>query len=115
DEAKASMENWQKTLNRQQSLLQQGFIARQEVDDSRTALKQAKARWESAQAAQRITKEKTDADLQSAHDQVLQAEATLTAAKAGSLQDQMRAAEEATARENVRQSEAGLRLSKTQR
>jgi multidrug efflux pump subunit AcrA (membrane-fusion protein) len=58
DESRASMENWQRTLNRQQSLLQQGFIARQEVDDSRTALKQARARWESAEAAQRITKAK---------------------------------------------------------
>lgn len=115
DEIRALVDNTARTLRRQETLLQQGFVARQEVDDTRTSYRQASARLKNAEASLNILKEKTAADLQAAKDQVLQAQATLEAARAGRLQDTMRAAEERGARAAVRQSEATLALRRSSR
>jgi RND family efflux transporter MFP subunit len=113
DEARAAATNTQKIVRRQEGLLGQGFISRQEVDDSRTTLEQTRARLASAQANANIVKEKTAADLQAARDQVAQAEAALRMAKANTLQGTMRTAEEQSAREAIRQAEATLQLRKS--
>jgi RND family efflux transporter MFP subunit len=85
------------------------------VDDTRTNYAQAAARLQNAQANLAIVKEKTDADLQNARDQVLQAEATLRAAEAARQQDLMRDAEARNARETVRQAQATLDLRRSSR
>lgn len=110
DEARAAAVNSERIVRRQQALLSRGFISRQEVDDSRTSLQQTQARFQSAQANANIVKEKTAADLQTAQNQVAQAEASLRVAKANTLQGTMRAAEEQNAREAIRQAEATLAL-----
>jgi HlyD family secretion protein len=115
DDAKAALDRNGTLLKRQTALVSQGYISLQEVDDTRAAQKQLKARYDSAQASLDITREKTDADLQAAHDQVLQAEATVRAAEIGRFQDEMRLAEVRNAAETVRQAEASLTLRRTNR
>ena len=115
DDAQEALGNARRLLTRQRALLAQGYIAGQQVDDTRTAYIQAAARLKSANAALNIVKEKTDADLQAAHDKVVESEASLTAAKAGRLSDTMRAAEERSAREARRQAEATLKLRESNR
>ncbi len=113
DEAKAAADNYQRTLNREAELRRQGFISQQQVDDTQTALRQAQARLANASATYGILKQKTQADLQAARDQVLQAQATVDAARAARQNDAMRVADEAGAREAVRQAEADLRYRQT--
>jgi len=115
DDARAAVDNSRRLLKRQQTLLAQGYIANQEVDDTRTAATQTAARLRSAEANLSIVREKTDADLQAARARVLEAEAALAAAQAGRLQVTMREAEERSARHTRRQAQASLALRKTNR
>lgn len=115
DDARAESENVLALRKRQESLLEKGFISAQEVDDTRTRQKQALSRLENAQAALNITREKTQADLEAARDQVLQAQATLESARSGRFQDTMREAEMRSARQTVAQAEASVALRKTGR
>lgn len=115
DEAKASVENDQRVLQRQERLYQRGFASQQDRDNARTAYRLSSARLKNAEASLRVVKEKVEADLQTARNQVVQAQAALAAARAGLLQNQVRSAEAGSARETVRQSEASLELRKTGR
>src|SRR5205823_1282567 len=109
----AAMENSRMVRRRQESLLAQGYIAQQEVDDTRTLYRQNTSRLQNAEASLSIIKEKVAADLQNARDQVKQAEANLEAAKAGRLQEDMKQAQVTSAHEAIRQAEASLSLRKT--
>jgi HlyD family secretion protein len=113
EDAQALVDNTRVQVRRQESLLAEGYIARQEVDNTRTDLKRAQARLESARAALNIIREKTEADLQSARDRVEEAEAALKVANAGRLQDEMRVAERRNAAETVSQAEASVRMRET--
>lgn len=115
DDARASLENFKRLRTRQETLLARGYISRQEVEDTRTQLQQAQARFQSAQASLDIVKEKTQADLLNAHDLVLQAQATREAARAGKEQDVVREAEVRNTREAIRQAEATLALRRASR
>lgn len=115
EDAQALVDNTRLLLRRQEGLLVEGFISRQEVDNTRTEAKRAQARLESSRAALNIVREKTQADLQAARDRVTEAEAALKVAQAGRLQDEMRAAERRAAAEAVSQAEAMLRLRGTGR
>lgn len=110
DDAKVVVTNTRRTLTRGEGLLRQGFIAAQDVDNMRTSWEQAKAKLDSSTANLDIIQEKTRADLQSAKDQVAQAQAALESARAGTLQNSVREAELRNAQQALRQAEATLRL-----
>lgn len=110
EEAREEADNAQQKLARQERLLRQGFIAAQDVDNSRTSQRQAAARLASASANVAIVAEKTEAELQAARDQVAQAQANLEVARASRLQVTLRTAELQTARQALRQAEATLAL-----
>jgi HlyD family secretion protein len=113
EDAEALSENWFRQRKRQEALLVEGYVARQDVENARTEWKRSVARLESAKAAQVIVREKTEADLNNARDRVLEADAALKAAHAGQLQDEMREAEARNAAEAVKQAQATLRLRKS--
>ncbi len=113
DDAHAAVIQAKKTLDRQRQLLAKGYIAGDIVDQSDATYQQLTARNKSAQAALDIAKEKTRADLQAAHDQVSQAQATVEAARAGKFQDQVQLADLKNANETVRQMRAALNLQRT--
>lgn len=115
DEIRANVENDLRIAKRQEKLFQQGFASQQDLDNARTAYRLSTARLKNAEANLRVVREKNEADLQTARNQVSQADAALDAAKAGLLQNEVRAAEAGSARENVRQAEATLRLRKSNR
>ncbi|MGV3719631.1 MAG: efflux RND transporter periplasmic adaptor subunit, partial [Actinomycetota bacterium] len=100
---------------RQEALLAEGYVAKQDVDTIRAQHIQAQARLRSAQANLRIVQEQTDADLKNAQAQVKQAEAALASARAGLGQVDIRDADVRTGAESVRQAEASLDLRKTSR
>lgn len=113
DTAQAAADNAKRDLDRQQQLLKKGFIAQSVVDTAETVYRQATANLESMKANLDIVREKTRADLQSAQDQVDQAQATLAATQAGRFQDTVAEADLRSARESLRQSSASLELQKT--
>jgi RND family efflux transporter MFP subunit len=115
DDARVSVENATRLLRRQQRLYAQGYLARQEVDDTRTRCVQVTAQLKSAEAALRISRERTEADLATARNRVAEAEANLRVSKAGRLQDAMRAEEERSAEDARRQARATLELRKSNR
>ena len=113
DTAQATADNAKRDLDRQQQLLKKGFIAQSVVDTADTTYRQATANLESMKANLDIVREKTRADLQSAQDQVNQAQANLAATQAGHFQDTAAEADLRNARETLRQSSATLELQKT--
>lgn len=113
DNAQAAADNTKRDLDRQQQLLKRGFIAQSVVDTADTTSRQATATLESMKANLDIVREKTRADLQSAQDQVDQAQATLAATQAGRLQDNVAQADLNSAKEALHQSSAALELQKT--
>jgi HlyD family secretion protein len=112
DDAQVGADNAERTLRRQQKLLAKGFIAQEVVDQSEATYKQAVAKLDNMKASLDIAHEKTRADLQSAQDQVAQAQAALDAAKAEKFQDTVHAADLLSAVEAARQAEATLELQK---
>ncbi|MFN3652974.1 MAG: efflux RND transporter periplasmic adaptor subunit [Armatimonadota bacterium] len=115
DEARVASVNSSRQLQRQQSLLSKGYIARQEVENTRTAYVQAEARLKNARASRSIVEEKTQADLQAARNQVTEAEAALEVAQASQLQNEVREAEARSALQSKRQAEATLQLRRSNR
>lgn len=112
DDATASLNTARRTLTRQQALLGKGYIAADIVDQTDATVKQGAAKLANMKAAFNITKEKTRADLQAAHDQVAQAQASLTAAESEKLQDVGHLADLRSAQETAKQALAGLDLQK---
>jgi HlyD family secretion protein len=110
DDARAALENVTALRRRQEKLLALGYISGQEVDDTRSQYRRAIARLQNLQASLSIIREKNEADLQAARDQVAQAQAVLNSANASREQDKMRAAEMRNAAETVKQAKASLTL-----
>jgi len=110
DDAQAGLVTSSKTLNRQRELLKKGYIAEDLVDQQEAVYKQAVAKVQNMKAALDIAKEKTRADLQSAHDSVSQAEAALDAANAEKFQDKLHEATLRNAIETQKSANATLLL-----
>ncbi len=115
DDATATMDAAKRMLARQQALLNKGYIAADVVDQTEATYKSSTARVQNMSASLDIAREKTRADLQSAHDQVAQAQAGLDAAKGGKLQDELHKADLRNAEESRKQALATLQLQKTNR
>lgn len=113
DDARAHVENMARQVRRQRTLLADGYVARQQVENTETDYRRAVARLQSANAAMNIVREKTEADLQTARNQVREAEAALRVALAGKLQNEAREAEMRNAAQAVKQAEAMLELRRT--
>lgn len=110
EDAEAGLVTSGKTLNRQKELLKKGYIAEDVVDQSDAAYKQAVAKVKNMHAALDIMREKTRADLQSAHDQVALAQAALDAARAEKFQDALHDAALRNAVASQKSASATLRL-----
>jgi RND family efflux transporter MFP subunit len=113
DDARAGLRNAERQRRRQEALLTEGFISRQEVENVRTQVEQSTARVQNAEASLRIVKEQTEADLQNAANQITQAQAALSSARAAQEQVTIRTADVRTSREVIHQAEATLDLRKT--
>ncbi len=116
-QAKATAQNADITLKRQQTLLGKGFVAASVVDNANVSAAVAQSQVKSAQQNIQLVQEKVKADLQAAQDQVAQAQsnvesmqASLDAARAGTFSTKAKSADVETARAQVRQAESGLRL-----
>lgn len=115
-QATATAKNTAITVTRNQKLLTQGFVAQSVVDAAVAADAVAQSQVQSATQNVALVKEKVNADLQSAKDEVAQAQealnstkAALVSAQAGTYQDKARLADVANARAHVGQLEAALR------
>jgi HlyD family secretion protein len=115
-QAEATAKNTAVTLKRNQSLLQQGFVAASVVDAAQAADAVAQSQVQSATQNVNLVREKVTADLAAAKDQVAQANeavasarAALVSAQAGTYTDKAKLADVENARAHVRQMEAALR------
>ena len=120
EQAQASQTNAKTSYGRLQRLLDQGYIAAQEVDNARTAYDVASAQVRHAQAV--LTSAKANAsqtqlrqqDLAQAQEAVSQAESGLRMAQANTAQVRVKEQAIQTARAQVLQAEAALRYAQTQ-
>ena len=116
NQAQATAKNTAINLKRNQTLLQQGFVAASVVDSAQAADTVAQSQIQAATQNVNLVKEKVAADLQTASNQVSQAQeavgsarAALVSAQAGTFQDKAKLADVENARAHVRQLEAALR------
>jgi len=106
--------------NRNEQLFEQGFIARQALDQTAAQLRSAQEQYRIAQEKLQLAKAgATVPELDEARASVAQAEAALAQARAAQLTDQVRAQEVASARASVTQAHVSLanaqeRLSETE-
>jgi len=114
-QAQANAHNAGLNLQRQQALLQKGFVAASLVDDAQAAATVSQSQVDAAQQNVQLVKAKVVADLQAARDQVVQAQqneaaaqAALAAAQAGTNAVDAKQADVGDARAQVRQAEANL-------
>ncbi|HLK58681.1 MAG TPA: HlyD family efflux transporter periplasmic adaptor subunit [Chthonomonadaceae bacterium] len=114
-QAQATAKNANINLERNQTLLNKGFVAQSVVDTAQEQATVAQSQVDAAQQNVQLTKEKVAADRQSASDQVSQAkqnvdaaQAALTSARAESFTDKARQADYENAVAALRQSEAAL-------
>lgn len=115
NQALANAKNSSVNLERQQKLLDKGFVAASTVDTATAQNDVFQSQVNSARQNILLTKEKIAADLQSAKDGVAQAEqnlaaskSALTAAKAGTYQDASKQADVQSARALLNQSKSTL-------
>lgn len=105
---------------RNEQLFQQGFIARQTLDQTAAQLRAAEEQYRIAQEKLRLTRSgATSSELDEARASVAQAEAALAQARAARLNDDVRAQDIASARASVTQasvalSNARVRLAETE-
>jgi RND family efflux transporter MFP subunit len=118
-QARATAQNSALDLQRQQELLAKGFVAASVVDTARATNTISKSQVSAAEQNVQLIKEKVAADLQSARDQVTQAQqnveaarAALAGAQAETYLDRAKLADVNDAREQVRQSQANLSVAK---
>jgi HlyD family secretion protein len=120
EQAQASQANAKTSYERLQHLLEQGYIAAQEVDNARTSYDVAAAQVRHAQAvltAARANASQTQLrqqDLAQAQEAVRQADAALRMARANTAQVRVKEQAIETARAQVQQAEAGLHYAETQ-
>jgi len=113
-QARANAVNSDANLKRMERLLAKDYVAASDVDTAKAQAEVNAAQLTSAQENIRLVNAKLDADLESARQQVKQAEATLAAARAGLAQNAIKQEQIAQARAAVKQSEASLAFSRSQ-
>jgi RND family efflux transporter MFP subunit len=113
-QAKANAVNSDASLKRTQQLFQKGYVAAADVDTAKAQAEVNAAQLSSAQENQHLVNTKLEADLESARQQVKQAEAALRAAQAGLAQNTIKQRQVAEAGQSVKQSEAALAQSRAQ-
>lgn len=113
-QAKANAVNSDASLKRAQQLFEKGYVAAAEVDTAKAQAEVNAAQLSSAQENVRLVSAKVDSDLESARQQVKQAEAALRASQAGLAQNAIKQRQVAEAGQSVKQSEAALAQSRAQ-
>lgn len=108
-EAAASLENAQREHDRRKMLVQKGYIAGRDLDDSALQLRLAETRQQSARDRLNRLESQQKIDRDQAHQRVLQAESDLDRAVAGQVQDVVKRRELVSAQAALRQAEANLR------
>lgn len=115
-QAQANADNSAINLKRQQDLLAKGFVAQSVVDTAEATDKVNQSQVAAAQQNVQLVREKVTADVQTARDQVTQAEqniaaaqAALEAARAETNQNVVRSSDVNDARAQVKQLQAALR------
>jgi HlyD family secretion protein len=120
DQAQANETNAKTSYERQKHLVEQGYVAKQEADNARTAYEVAAAQVRHAQAVLTSAKANTSQtqlkqqDVAQAQEAVHQAEAALRMARANIAQVRVKEQAIRTARAQVRQAEAAVRYAQTQ-
>lgn len=112
DQAKAGYDLAEKDLARQRALLEQGFVAKSQVDTAEQQYASAKAQLDSAQSTLGTIKDQVDQDLRAAQAKVDQAQAALDNAEANRVQDELKKQDVAAARASLSQAEASLESAK---
>jgi RND family efflux transporter MFP subunit len=95
-------------LKRLETLLAKGFVSAQAVDTQRTQSEVTAQQLETARSTLQMTREKVAADRAAAKSQVTQAQAALTAAEAGSLQETIRSEDVHSAEEDVENTKSAV-------
>lgn len=108
EEAKAAEQAARRNLERQQRLLQRGFVSQQAVDAAEADLASAKARLDQAKAKLDLIDQQNRMELAEAQSQVNQQAAALETAKENLAQVTIYAQEAAAAEAAVRQAQASL-------
>lgn len=107
EQAKSSLDLATKELDRTRSLVDQGALARRELDLAQNAYNLAKAAYESAVAAEQIAQEGTrKQDIEAAREAVSQAEGALKLAEAGVVQAKAAALQVDVRRKGIQQARA---------
>jgi HlyD family secretion protein len=116
DSAQARADNARQSLERQQGLLDKGFVSQQAVDDSQQAYETAMATLRSAQADLDLTNEgaRTEA-IERARASLERSKASLRTAEANMMNIDLRAQQLTSAQAAVRQVEATLRSAEANR
>lgn len=113
DQAQANYQFADKDLARQQQLLAKGFVAKSAVDAAQQRFDVAKAQLATAKNKLDTVRDEVKDDLASAQARVDQADAAFDAAKANSIQDDLKAQDLTSARAAVKQAEASLVAAKS--
>jgi HlyD family secretion protein len=112
EEAKAGADNARRNLDRQQRLLDKGFVSEQLVDTARTELASANARRDQAKKRLDLIADQNRLEIASAESRVQEAQAALDRARAGRSILSIKNQEVRSARAALAQSRAQLNLAK---
>ncbi len=113
--ANVALNNADKELKRQKSLLEKGFVAKSAVDDAEGKYESAKSQYDIAKSKLDTIKGQTDDDLLAAKYKVKQAEAQLNNAQINKAQDKLKLQDLETAKAAVEQAETTLKNAKDNR
>ncbi len=112
DEAKASADNAKRNLDRQQKLLDKGYVAEQLVDSARSELASANARRDQAKKRLDLIEEQNRLEIANAASHVKEAQAGLDRAKTNQSLIGIKHQEMLSARAAVEQARAALKLAR---
>ncbi len=115
EKAKADFAAQQAELQRQQTLLKEGYVAQSAVDQQKTSLESSRATFLVAQQRLQTIETEIDSDLKTARAKVDQAQQALNQAKANQNRVPLSAADLKAARESVRSAEIALDQARTAR
>ncbi len=109
DQAKVSLENTKLELSRLRNLLAREFVAQREVDNQQLQVDVAESRMRSVQQRMGRLAQQHQTELRTADDRIRQAEAELTRARTGIVQDSTKAKELESAEAAIRVARAQLK------
>jgi HlyD family secretion protein len=111
-QAQATAHNAELNLRRQKQLLQKGFVAQSAVDDAQATYTVDEAQVAAAQQNVELVRQKVTADLQTAQDQVTQAQQNLDSAKAAYDAAKAEVYQNAVKEADVRNAQAAVKQAK---